>query len=1411
MLKKTSNSKNQYEADSLFVRTYGSVCYLPHINLLSQLSLDTVSISKALNSKSTVDVGLSSTSFSSGVTIKVPAPPSPNEAMVNGRSGKKFPLGTLNDPETGEALTASPPVIQERSVRNQILHTDNRSGTVFFVDKEGNIDKFGLGHLTPISENENSILAVLDTKIPVSGNVSLKKGVRNSWDSSDLEARFHIDPADKSPEAKAKSNKIKSISNTNLETKDGVPLFLYAKDSNFRDYVNSELRSLELKFKTGVTPPKDGQLSEYYAQLIVAVLFADKHSELFGKQVAAENKTMGTDPSDAPSVPHIKADTRFLPHQAYALSFLKDRNLALVDADPGAGKTLMLLADILDKMNTGVVQRPCIVMPNALLSDQKAEFEDWTQGTMNFIVINTTTVKESDPEADLHQKGRLKGLPKDGDKKAGLEAMTKLIQSAPPNTILLTSYEWLRAEVTETGSGTRYNNASWLSSPTKAGIDMVVLDESHKVRLNSSGKCSAQANAVMQLRSLVPYRRCYTGTSAPGSPEDVFLQMAFLDPSILGGIKEFRKKYGLSESKSGKIEMWKDGAIKDIRQLMAKTVGVSIRRSAWISELPTMKLSYHKATLSHAQRIVYERIMNRIIKEELGLEYDPATGLTKHSSAMPGSAGLSLQKEMKDQFANNPLARNQAGEWQPSSVVNMQEYDPATGEIAETGYEIGDEDSDDEEKKKNIVTKNFNVSDPAQRKLLKEQQQLQLKEFKEAQARTAELWLEYTKVQDEEDAPDATDFSPLLTKFIAVDKFLNCPTSDEFGKYFLFEDKDKISPKISAINTILDNHFANPSNGKVIIFTHYKDVARHVADSIKMASKAVYYDSGSPDALAKFKKDDSVQIIIAVEQSIQEGQNLQMANRIIRLDLPWNPGNYEQSIARSYRLPPKDPDEKRYSTLYIDLILCEGTAEITKFARMVSKMHNVRQLTSGYVSKAKFRVVGMSLENMTKVNTFAAVDKHISVFREMRDYEIEEAKVAPKVYGTESRNLGTGEELPDSKQIETPLVSSDKERSPWTAKPERRKQGVIKPKLAYLNGVYWLSLETLTGMSSILKMFDKTMDTGFALNQKFSNPKQAFLILQDLREKGLFVINQEHLHKKFMGIIPCDPQYPQSKIDYGKLTRVAAAPTPAPVEFPVLREGDTPTKQVLAYNPSQDDLKKAREIILKESPGKEVLDIHVLAAAKILGLYRFDLATLDLKNFVRMTNRFRILSSNRKVLEEQLSSLVESPVANDATPDVEEDQNTEIPGLESPPVTGGLPVELDVAVFGNISNGKLVTVPAFILVESSLPLSKADEITKILQGAGFSSKAQNTLTWLFLGETKAQAKAKILEFSRVSSFRYTFGNWESFLKDLKNVGCTDLEITNVFPRQELTAMVRLAALAKKYPEYEELTRSVYGL
>lgn len=106
----------------------------------------------------------------------------------------------------------------------------------------------------------------------------------------------------------------------------------------------------------------------------------------------------------------------------------------------------------------------------------------------------------------------------------------------------------------------------------KAGFDLVVCDESHKIK-SPSGKASRFAEAIGKV---VPYRLALTGTPMPNDPLDVYGQYRFLDRAIFGtNHSEFKTRYAIWK----KFDNGGEKAVRFINQeeLNQKMYSIAIR------------------------------------------------------------------------------------------------------------------------------------------------------------------------------------------------------------------------------------------------------------------------------------------------------------------------------------------------------------------------------------------------------------------------------------------------------------------------------------------------------------------------------------------------------------------------------------------------------------------------------------------------------------------------------------------------------------------------------------------------------------------------------------------------------------------------------------------------------------------
>ena len=76
-----------------------------------------------------------------------------------------------------------------------------------------------------------------------------------------------------------------------------------------------------------------------------------------------------------------------------------------------------------------------------------------------------------------------------------------------------------------------------------------------------------------------------------------------------------------------------------------------------------------------------------------------------------------------------------------------------------------------------------------------------------------------------------------------------------------------------------------------------------------------------------------------------------------------------------------------------------------------------------------------------------------------------------------------------------------------------------------------------------------------------------------------------------------------------------------------------------------------------------------------------------------------------------------------------------------------------------------------------------------------------------MGANKSEAAAKIRKFAkRLYRWRYYLSDPESFEASIADFG---LSLSEIWPKEEVTAMYRMAAMAAKFPEYADISFRVF--
>lgn len=724
----------------------------------------------------------------------------------------------------------------------------------------------------------------------------------------------------------------------------GTPMFLYAEDANFRNVVDTWISQKDREYSTDSvagSPYKDkcGQVELFgggrapEGRQYVLFKLAQGCAQDFAKWVKECRQKMESfqrgSIANAPKIPHINTDVRFAPHQAMGLGKVHEQPGMLVGIAAGGGKTLFSLADMLAQLDRGACKRPALGMPDGLLLQQKKEimrFTGWdpkvpgSKSSVNVIAIDTYVYN-----------------------KYGKERLRRMITSAPPNTIVLFGYNWLKGESIQTLAdaeagkmGKNYTRAYWLWHD--CGVDMVTLDESHLIRTIGSDR----SNCLLQLMSAkaIKVRRCMSGTLVSNSLQDIYNQALAVDSSVLGSFDDFADTFGETRNRN-KITSYKEGAPKALQQTLNNRIAIQYGRPHWLYLLPQdLRRTFHKVTMTGAQQATYQRIL----KDEIDKILNPS---------------------------------------------------PADYDGGATGVEF----------KKALVLR--------------------------------DEWLKWLATPEDEREGDMDELHPmLLARFSVFEQFLGCPLIDkQFARSQGLSKEDKVSPKSAKIDELLTKHFADPTNGKVIVFCRYGQVANHLLNESKFARQGLYYDASREDNLEQFKTDPAIKVLFAVDRSLQEGHNLQFVNRIIRAELPWTPGDVEQSEARAYRRGNK------HKTLYFDTILVDNTAEITKCARLISKQHLNTKLLTDYDDNDNYQPVAMNIANMTEecISFDEHLVGHLEAASRIHEFEKKEGERLEKEQGRGEHDLSSKHrELPGSGRVKVPLLDGDED--PMGYDPDAKKK-----------------------------------------------------------------------------------------------------------------------------------------------------------------------------------------------------------------------------------------------------------------------------------------------------------------------------------------------------------------------------------
>ena len=163
---------------------------------------------------------------------------------------------------------------------------------------------------------------------------------------------------------------------------------------------------------------------------------------------------------------------------------------------------------------------------------------------------------------------------------------------------------------------------------------------------------------------------------------------------------------------------------------------------------------------------------------------------------------------------------------------------------------------------------------------------------------------------------------------------------------YILDPECKISPKLVELKNLLPELLEDPGT-KIIVFSEWERMLELVRDHCESINLKIAWHTGRVpqikrrQALERFKQDPACRLFLSTDAG-SLGLNLQVANVVINLDLPWNPAKLEQRIARAWR-------KHQTKSVQVINLVCENSIE----HRMLHVLAQKQTLSKGVLEGAE--------------------------------------------------------------------------------------------------------------------------------------------------------------------------------------------------------------------------------------------------------------------------------------------------------------------------------------------------------------------------------------------------------------------------------------------------------------------------
>ncbi len=154
------------------------------------------------------------------------------------------------------------------------------------------------------------------------------------------------------------------------------------------------------------------------------------------------------------------------------------------------------------------------------------------------------------------------------------------------------------------------------------------------------------------------------------------------------------------------------------------------------------------------------------------------------------------------------------------------------------------------------------------------------------------------------------------------------------GTVLVDKEEPGYSSKLDRLAELLEGLIDQP-NRKIVLFSEWRRMLSLIEPILEqLGADYVRLDGQVPQKLRpalvkRFQEDESCRVIMMTNAGSM-GLNLQSANVVVNVDLPWNPAVLEQRIGRAHRMGQKNP-------VHVYLLVTEDTLEEKLLGTLASK------------------------------------------------------------------------------------------------------------------------------------------------------------------------------------------------------------------------------------------------------------------------------------------------------------------------------------------------------------------------------------------------------------------------------------------------------------------------------------------